>query len=274
MSVLIAAAVVIAVGALVTIVVDIMVKGLPVLSISFLTHIPHPTGIPGGGIGPDLQGTFLMVGLATLISVPIGVGAGVFFSEWPESRLSLISSFTNDVLAEFPSMVIGIFVYIIIVLPMKGFSGYAGAVALAIIMIPIVARTTEESLKIVPRTLREASIALGVSRSRTVLRIVMATGRAGLLTGILLAVARAAGESAPLLVTSLGFEYYAKSMSGPIGAVPLLIYEYGISPYKDWQADAWGAALVLVAAMLVLNLAIKLGIRRGAKGQGAGRAEI
>ena len=274
MSVLIVAAVVIAVGALVTIVADIIIKGLPVLSLSFLTHIPHPTGIPGGGIGPDLQGTFLMVGLATLISVPIGVGAGVFFSEWPESRLSLVSSFTNDVLAEFPSMVIGIFVYIIIVLPMKSFSGYAGAVALAIIMIPIVARTTEESLKIVPRTLREASIALGVSRSTTVLRIVMATGRAGLVTGILLAVARAAGESAPLLVTSLGFEYYAKSMSGPIGAVPLLIYEYGISPYKDWQADAWGAALVLVAAMLVLNLAIKLGIRRGAKGQDAGRAEI
>ena len=275
MSVLIAAAVVIAVGALIVIVADIIVKGLPVISISFLTHIPHPTGVPGGGIGPDLQGTFLMVGVATLISVPIGVAAGVFFSEWPESRLSLISSFTNDVLAEFPSMVIGIFVYIIIVLAMKGFSGFAGAVALAIIMIPIVARTTEESLKIVPRTLREASIALGVSRWRTVLKIVMSTGRAGLVTGILLAVARAAGESAPLLVTSLGYSYYAKSLFGPVGAVPLLIYEYGISPYRDWQADAWGAALVLVVAMLVLNLVIKLGIRRGAKGLSAEtRAEI
>ena len=275
MSVLIALSVVIAVGALLVIVGDIMIKGLPVLSISFLTHIPHPTGIPGGGIGPDLQGTLIMVALATLISVPIGVAAGVFFSEWPESRLSLISSFTNDVLAEFPSMVIGIFVYIVIVLAMRGFSGFAGGLALAIIMIPIVARTTEESLKIVPRTLREASIALGVSRWRTVLSVVMATGRAGLVTGILLAIARAAGESAPLLVTSLGNSYYAKSLFGPTGAVPLLIYEYGISPYKDWQADAWGAALVLVAIMLVLNLAIKLGIRRGSKGLSAEtRAEI
>jgi phosphate transport system permease protein len=274
MSVLIVVAVVIAVGALLVIVADIIFKGLPVLSVSFLTNLPHPTGIPGGGIGPDLQGTFLMVGLATLIAVPIGVGAGVFFSEWPESRLSLISSFTNDVLAEFPSMVIGIFVYIILVLAMKSFSGLAGGVALAIIMIPIVARTTEESLKIVPRTLREASIALGVSRWKTVFRIVMSTGRAGLVTGILLAVARAAGESAPLLVTSLGNQYFAKSLLGPVGAVPLLIYEYGISPYKDWQADAWGAALVLVAVMLVLNLAIKLSVRRGTRGMVRTRAEI
>jgi phosphate transport system permease protein len=273
MSALIVAAVVIAVGALLVIVGDIIIKGLPAISISFLTNIPHPTGVPGGGIGPDLQGTFLMVGLATLISVPIGVGAGVFFSEWPESRLSLVSSFTNDVLAEFPSMVIGIFVYVVLVLTMKTFSGLAGALALAIVMIPIVARTTEESLKIVPRTLREASIALGVTRSVTVFRIVMSTGRVGLMTGILLAIARAAGESAPLLVTSLGNSFFAKSLFGPVGAVPLLIYEYGISPYKDWQAEAWGAALVLVAVMLVLNLAIKLGVRRGTRGMGT-RAEI
>jgi phosphate transport system permease protein len=275
MSVLIVVAVVIAVGALLVILADTLIKGLPVMSLKFLTNRPYPTGIPGGGIGPDLEGTFIMVGLATLISVPVGVGAGVYFSEWPESRISLISSFTNDVLAEFPSMVIGVFIYIIIVLTMKGFSGFAGAVALAIIMIPIVARTTEESLKIVPRTLREASIALGVSRWRTVLRIVISTGRAGLVTGILLALARAAGESAPLLVTSLGNSFFAKSLFGPVGAVPLLIYEYGISPYKDWQADAWGAALVLVGIMLALNLSIKLGIRRGPRGLSSEtRAEI
>lgn len=274
MSVLILVAVVLAVGALLVVLGDTLIRGLPVLSVSFLTNLPHPTGVPGGGIGPDLQGTLIMVALAALISVPVGVCAGVFFSEWPESRISLISSFTNDVLAEFPSMVIGVFVYIVLVLAMKTFSGLAGAVALSIIMIPIVARTTEESLKIVPRTLREASIALGVSRWRTVLRIVMSTGRAGLVTGILLAVARAAGESAPLLVTSLGNLYFAKSLLGPMGAVPLLIYEYGISPYRDWQASAWGAALVLVAVMLVLNLAIKLTIRRGTRGPGGGRAEI
>jgi phosphate transport system permease protein len=276
MSILIVAAVIIAVGALLIILADTLIKGIPVMSLSFLTGLPHPADIPGGGIGPDLQGTFIMVGLATLISVPVGVGAGLYFSEWPESRISFVSSFTNDVLAEFPSMVIGVFVYIIIVLTTKTFSGFAGAVALAIIMIPIVARTTEESLKIVPRTLREASIALGISRWRTVVKIVMSTGRAGLVTGILLAVARAAGETAPLLLTSLGNSFFVTSLFQPTGAIPLLVYTYGISPYRNtWQADAWGAALVLIGIMLVLNLSIKLVFMRRSKGLSAEtRAEI
>jgi phosphate transport system permease protein len=275
MSGLIIASVLVALGFLAVILIDTVIQGLPVINWAFLTHISHPPNIPGGGIGPALQGTFIMVGLATLISVPVGVGAGVFFSEWPEARLSTISSFTNDVLAEFPSMVIGIFVYLVIVLYMKNFSALAGAIALAIIMIPIVARTTEESLKIVPRTLREASIALGVSRWKTVLRIVMSTGKAGLATGILLAIARAAGESAPLLVTSLGNDFYTKTLFGPTAAVPLLIYDYGISPYPVWHTAAWGAALVLIGIMLVLNLSIKLFIQRGPGGLSAEtRAEI
>jgi len=270
MSALIIVAVVLAIGALLLILGDTVIQGLPVMSISFLTNLPHPVGVPGGGIGPDLEGTFTMVGMATLISVPIGVGAGVFFSEWPESRLSVVSSFMNDVLAEFPSMVIGIFVYLVLVLAMKGFSALAGAIALAIIMIPIVARTTEESLKIVPRTLREASVALGVTRWKTVTRIVMSTGKAGLATGILLAIARAAGETAPLLVTSLGNSFFAKGILQPTAALPLLIYDYGISPYASWHADAWGAALVLIAIMLALNLTVKLVIKRNA----GARAEI
>jgi phosphate transport system permease protein len=270
MTVLIMVAVALAVGALVLILADTVIQGLPVMSLSFLTNLPHPVGVPGGGVGPDIVGTFTMVGIATIISVPIGVGAGVFFSEWPESRLSTISSFTNDVLAEFPSMVIGIFVYIVLVLAMKGFSALAGAAALAIIMIPIVARTTDESLKLVPRTLREASIALGVSRWKTVYKVVMSTGKAGLATGILLAIARAAGETAPLLVTSLGNDFFAKGLLNPTGALPLLIYEYGISPYASWHAAAWGAALLLIALMLVLNLGVKLVIKRNV----ATRAEI
>ena len=173
MTALIGVAVALALTPLVLILGETIVQGAPVMSLSFLTNLPTPVGVAGGGIGPALVGTFIMVGIATLISVPIGVGAGIFFSEWPESKLSTISSFTNDVLAEFPSIVIGIFVYIVIVLTTKSFSAIAGAVALSIIMIPIVARTTEESLKIVPRTLREASIALGVSRSTTVIRVVI-----------------------------------------------------------------------------------------------------
>jgi len=262
MSALIILSVIIAIGALLLILGDTIYQGLPVISISFLTNLPHPVGVPGGGIGPDLVGTFTMVAIAALISVPIGVGAGIFFSEWPESRLSTVSSFTNDVLAEFPSIVIGIFVYILLVVPMKTFSALAGAVALSIIMIPIVARTTEESLKIVPRTLREASIALGVSRWKTVVSVVMSTGRAGLATGILLAVARAAGETAPLLLTSLGNDFFAKGLLNPTGALPLLIYDYGISPFQSWHQIAWGAALVLIAIMLVLNLSIKLIVKR------------
>ena len=268
---LIMVAVALAVIPLVLILGETIIQGAPALSFSFLTNIPTPVGVPGGGIGPDLQGTFIMVGIAALISVPVGVGAGVFFSEWPESRLSLLSSFTNDVLAEFPSMVIGIFVYLVIVLATHTFSSIAGAVALSIIMIPIVARTTEESLKIVPQTLREASIALGVSRWKTVIRVVMSTGKTGLATGILLAVARATGETAPLILTALGNSYFITSLSQPTGALPLLIYDYGISPYASWHTAAWGAALILVILMLSLNLSVKLLIGRRFRGV---RAEI
>lgn len=263
MNALVYVAVVLALTPLVLIVGDVLYRGLPVMNLSFFTNLPTPVGVPGGGIANALVGSFIMVGLASLIAIPIGVGAGIFFSEWPESRVSTVSSFMNDVLAEFPSIVIGIFVYIIVVLATGTFSAIAGGVALSIIMIPIVARTTEESLKLVPRTLREASMALGVSRWKTVLRVVISTGKNGLFTGIVLSVARAAGETAPLLLTALGNTYYSSSLMQPTAALPLLIYTYGISPFADWQAKAWGAALVLVLVMLALNLLIKFTIGRG-----------
>jgi len=262
MNVLIYTAVVLAIVPLVVILGDVASKGLPQFSLSFFTKLPTPEGIAGGGISNAIVGSVTIVGLGSLISVPIGVGAGIFFSEWPEARLSPFASFLNDVLAEFPSIVIGIFVYVVVVVTTHTFSALAGAVSLAIIMIPIVARTTEESLKLVPKTLREASMALGVSRWKTVIRIVISTGKAGLLTGILLAVARAAGESAPLLLTALGSEFYAKSLLQPTAALPLLIYVYGISGYADWQARAWGAAMVLIIFMLALNLTVKLTVGR------------
>ncbi len=262
MTALVGVAVLLAITPLVLILGDVVWQGARVLSISFLTNLPTPVGVPGGGIANALVGSLTMVGLGTLISVPIGVGAGVFFSEWPESRLATLSSFTNDVLAEFPSIVIGIFVYILVVLTTGTFSALAGAIALSIIMIPIVARTTEESLKLVPVTLREASMALGIPRWKTVLRIVVSTGKTGLATGILLAVARAAGETAPLILTALGSTYFATSLLQPTEALPLLIYTYGISPFREWQADAWGTALVLVLIMLALNLSVKFITRR------------
>jgi phosphate transport system permease protein len=267
---LVVAAVALAIIPLVLILGEVVLRGAPVISLSFLTSLPTPVGVPGGGIANALLGSFIMVGIATIIAVPIGVGAGIFFSEWPESKLSTVSSFTNDVLAEFPSIVIGIFVYIIIVSSTKTFSAFAGAVALSIIMIPIIARTTEESLKIVPITLREASMALGISRWKTVIRVVISTGKSGLATGILLAVARAAGETAPLILTALGSVYFPTGLFQPTAALPLLIYTYGISPFPDWQAQAWGAALILIIVMLVLNLSVKLLVGR----KWAGRAEI
>ena len=272
MSGLVYVAVALAVVPLVLIVGDVLIQGGAQMSLTFLTGRQVPVGVPGGGIGNAIEGSAIIVSLATLIALPIGVGAGIYFSEWPESRLSFVSSFMNDVLAEFPTITLGIFVYIIIVLSTRTFSATSAGVVLALIMIPIIARTTEESLKIVPMTLREASLALGIPRWKTVLRIVLSTGRSGLATGILLSIARAAGETAPLLFTAFGsFFFFNGNLNQPIAALPLLIYTYGISPYPQWQAAAWGAALVLVAFMLILNLSVKLLIGRGFAGT---RAEI
>ena len=262
MTALIGLSVILALVPLVLVIADVVYQGASAVNLSFLMNTPTPPTIPGGGIGPAIEGSFVMVGLGTLIAVPIGVGAGIFFSEWPESRVSAVSSFTNDVLAEFPSIVIGIFVYVVVVLATGTFSAVAGAVALAIIMIPIIARTTEESLKIVPSTLREASMALGISRWKTVVKIVISTGKSGLATGILLAIARAAGETAPLLLTALGSSFFLTNLIQPTAALPLLIFVYATSPYQLWIEQAWGAALVLVAFMLALNLTVKLVIGR------------
>jgi phosphate transport system permease protein len=271
MSGLIYLAVVAAVVPLVFIVGAVVVQGAPQISVSFLTGLPRPPFIPGGGIFNAIEGSVIMVALASLIAVPLGVGAGIYFSEWPESRLSFLSSFTNDVLAGFPSITLGIFVYLIIVATTRTFSAIAGAVALAIVMLPIVARTTEESLKLVPNNLREASMALGIPRWKTMIRIVISTGKAGLATGILLSIARAAGETAPLLLTALWSGYPVSNLSSPTGSLPYLIYYYGISPYTNWQGYAWGAAFLLVVFMLGLNLSVKLLIGRKFAGI---RAEI
>ena len=269
MNVLVYVAVGLALVPLILIVADVITLGFPALSVPFLTGLPQ--GYLLGGIANAIQGSAVMVALGAAIAVPVGVGAGIYFSEWPESRISFLSSFTNDVLAEFPTITLGIFVYIIIVAPTRTFSAFAGAVALSIVMLPIVARTTEESLKIVPVSLREASLALGVPRWKTILRIVIGTGKSGLATGILLAVARAAGETAPLILTALYSNYFITSLFQPAGSLPYLIYYDGGSGFLALQTAAWGAALVLVAFMLVLNLSVKFFIGRRFAGV---RAEI
>jgi phosphate transport system permease protein len=266
MTIAVIAAVVLAIVPLVLILGDIFIKGASVINLGFLTHLPTAPTFPEGGIANAIVGSFTMVGLAALISIPIGVGAGIFFSEWPSSKLSTVSGFMNDVLTGFPSMVLGLFVFVIVVETTKEFSAFAGGVALSFVMIPIIARTTDESLKLVPMTLREASMALGIPRWKTVLRVVISTGKNGLLSGILLGVARATGETAPLLFTAATSNYFATSLFQPTASLTVLIYNYGTSPYATWQAQAWGAALVLILIMLGLNLLVKLTIGRSLTG--------
>ena len=271
MKVLILLAVVIAIIPLILVVGEVVVQGLPAISLSFFTENP-PSPLAGyGGVLNGIAGSALMVGMATLIAVPLGVGAGIYFSEWPESRLSFLSSFTNDVLAEFPTMVMGLFFFVLIVETTRTFSAVAGAAALAVIMLPIIARTTEESLKIVPVTLREASMALGIPRWKTIFRIVISTGKSGLATGILLGIARAAGETAPLIVTAGYLGFPPRALFQPTASLPYIIYFFGQAGYSNYSTVAWGAALVLVAVMLILNLAVKLYIGRSFAGV---RAEI
>lgn len=263
--------VVIAVVPLFLVLADVVLSGWPAISLSFFTHNP-PSPLAGyGGILNGIEGSLLMVGLGTAIAIPLGVGAGIYFSEWPESRLSFLSSFTNDVLAEFPTIVIGLFIYALIVVEMRTLSALAGAVALAFVMLPIIARTTEESLKIVPTSLREASMALGIPRWKTIFSVVISTGRSGLTTGILLGIARAAGETAPLIVTAGYLNFPPTGLLQQAGSLPYIIYNFGTAGYSNWTTVAWGAALVLVAIMLILNLSVKLFIVRK---HGGVRAEI
>jgi phosphate transport system permease protein len=262
MTILVLIAVVLAVVPLIFILGDVFIRGASAINLTFLTHLQTAMNFPDGGIANALVGSFTMVGLAALISIPIGVGAGIFFSEWSSSKLSTVSGFMNDVLTGFPSMVIGLFVFVIIVMTTKEFSAFAGAVALSFVMIPIIARTTGESLKLVPMTLREASMALGIPRWKTVLSVVISTGRNGLFTGILLAVARATGETAPLLLTAGYSDYIISSLFQQTGSLTVLIYNYGTSSSASWEAQAWGAALVLILIMLALNLSIRLIIGR------------
>jgi|ADKI01.1.fsa_nt_gi phosphate ABC transporter, permease protein PstA len=258
MNILITLSALLALTPLILIIADAVIQGMPALSLSFLFSTPVPVGYQGGGIAPMIQGSAIMVAIASLISIPIGVTAGIFFSEWPESRISTISSFSNDVLAEFPTMVIGVFAYATVVLATGTFSALAGAIALGIIMIPVVARTAEESLKAVPNSVKEASLALGIPRWKTVIYVVMSTAKGGLITGIILSIARAAGETAPLILTAGFSNSFVSNLLNPAGSIPYLIYYYGISPYSSWHAIAWGAALILIAIMLSLSLAVRL----------------
>lgn len=229
-------------------------QGISYINWDFFTKMPEPVGEAGGGMANGIVGTLILIGLASLIGVPVGVGAGVYVAENGHTRLAWTARFMADVLNGVPSIVVGIFAYTLMVLPMRSFSAVAGGFALGIMMIPVVLRTTEEMLKLVPTSLHEAALALGVPRWKVTVRVALRTARAGIITGIMLAVARIAGETAPLLFTAFGNQFWSIRLDEPIAAMPLQIFTYAISPYDSWHAQAWAGALVLVCLILVISV--------------------
>jgi phosphate transport system permease protein len=235
----------------------ILRMGIGSMSLDFFIHIPRPTGEAGGGMANGMVGSFVLIASASLLGLPIGILGAIYLADYGGGRISTLIRFSADVLAGIPSIITGMVVYALLVVPLHGFSALAGAVALALIMIPIVLRTTEEQLKMVPITLREASLALGVPLWRTSLKVTLRSAMTGVMTGILLAIARIAGETAPLLFTALGNQFWSRKLTDPIAALPLQIFSFAIAPYEDWHRLAWGGALVLVVVMFGLSLAAR-----------------
>lgn len=232
----------------------VFVQGASSLNLSFFTEIPKPVGELGGGMKHAILGTIYIVLLGALIAVPLGVTCGIYLCEFSKSKLSKTLKLTVDLMSGIPSIVIGIFAYLMVVVPLKSFSALAGAVALSIIMLPIIIKTSEEILKLVPNHIREAGLALGLPRWKVILFIILKGSLSNLLTGIILAISRAAGETAPLLFTAFGNMYLSYNMKEPMATLPVQIYTYAISPFKDWQRQAWAGAFVLMVLILTMNL--------------------
>ncbi len=255
-------AVVVALLPLFFILLDLVAKGAGSLSVDFFTETPAPAGETGGGVVHAIIGTLIIVGTASLIGLPLGIAAAIYCAEYPTSRLTWITRFVADVLNGTPSIVVGVFAWTWIVATQKHFSALAGSAALSILMIPMVLRTTEEMIKLVPNSLREAALALGYPRWRTSLSIVVRTTLPGIVTGSLLAVARISGETAPLLFTALGSQYLSFDVDQPMAALPLTVFTYATGPYEEWHRYAWAAALVLILVVFVLSLGARLAIGR------------
>ena len=237
-------------------------KGISVINWEFLSQLPKPVGEAGGGILNAIIGTFMLITVSTLMSVPIGVFTGIFLSEYRKGKLVYLVRSSIEILQGIPSIVIGIIAYVWIVVPVGSFSALSGGVALAIMMLPVIITAAEETLKLIPDSLREASLALGVSYPRTILRVVLPAGMSGILTGILLSIGRVVGETAPLLFTAFGSPFMNFNILKPVNTLPLMIFNYATSPYPEWHKLAWGASFVLIVFVLSMNLFTKLVTRR------------
>lgn len=236
----------------------VLKSGIGSINWAFFTQLPKPVGEVGGGMANAIVGTFELLGLAALMGVPLGVLGGVFLSEYGSQRLNWSIRFGADVLNGVPSIIWGMVVWGLVVVPMKGFSAWAGGIVLGMMMVPLIMRTTEEVLLLVPKAYREAALALGIAKWRTIVQIVVRTALKGIITGILLALARVAGETAPLLFTAFGNQFWNHHLADPIAALPLQIFNYAISPYEDWHRQAWAGALVLLMLVALVNVSVRV----------------
>ena len=250
-----------AVGALLIILSYIAWQGVGSLSFRFLVESPRPVG-EGGGIGNAILGSLVLLGLSSVLGLPVGIAVGIYLSEVGRGRFAGVVRFIVDTLTGIPSIVTGVFVYAILVIPLKHFSALAGGVALALIMVPIVARTTEEMLKLVPHSLREGALALGAPQWRVTMGVIIPAAASGIATGAMLAIARVSGETAPLLFTAFGSRFFPTSLNEPIASLTVQIYNYAISPYDEWHAQAWAATLVLMTLVLGINIIVRFLTRK------------
>jgi phosphate transport system permease protein len=257
-----AGAVVLALIPLAMILFFVVSQGILALNVQFFTRMPMPVGEAGGGMANSIVGTLILTGLGSLMAIPIGILSGVYMAEYAGSRFASVIRFAADTLNGVPSIVIGVFAYGIAVLPFKQFSALAGGLALGIMMIPIIARTTEELLLLVPGTMREGALALGATRARAVFTVVLPAAAPGIVTGVVLALARIAGETAPLLFTSFNNRFFSTNISQPISSLTVQVFTYAISPYEDWHRQAWAGALVLVTIVFVCSLLARFATRR------------
>ena len=238
-------------------------KGVGALNWDFLTHTPRPIGEAGGGMANAIVGSTMLLGLGSLLGVPLGIGAGIYMAEFGGGRYVHVVRFTADVLNGIPSIVVGIAVYALVVLPQQHFSALSGGVALGIMMIPTIARTTEEMMLMVPNTIREAALGLGIPQWRSTLQVTLRTASRGVITGVMLAFARVAGETAPLLFTAFGNQFWNLNPNQPTAALPIQIFSYAISPFDEWHRQAWAGALILIILIVVAVTAVRIVTSRG-----------
>jgi len=257
---------VLAAGALLAILGYVVVQGVAAINWDFLTQLPHPVGVPGGGVGNGILGTGIIIAIATLMAVPVGLLTGIYLALFGRGPIPEALRFLSDVLSGVPSIAIGLFAYAVLVAPLKHFSALSASFAFMMLMLPLLVRTSEQAIRSVTQTVREGALALGLSNFRATVQIVLPTARPAIITALLLAIARVTGETAPLLFTAFGSQYWETNPNNPMAVLALQVFNYAISPYPNWQAQAWAGAFLLVVAVFVLSLGARLMLRRAMRG--------